>query len=169
MLLTGDTADSDFVNTFLLTYRSFTTPDKLLKKLFERYDVSDEVMEEAADVIRMRVCVVLKRWVERFNDEKETQLIGELSDFIDGQIDTGCVAELRSIAVLPCAKESLLTVRRPTVVGNVRAALMKVKKDGRIVTRYRYSKTPPPVKLPKSLKCTLHPEESGLHRPSAVA
>jgi hypothetical protein len=83
------TVDSNFTNTFLLTYRSFTTPEQLLKKLLERYDVSDEVSDKSKGIIQMRVCVVLKRWVELFNDERETQLIGQLSDFIDEEIDDG--------------------------------------------------------------------------------
>jgi len=71
--------------------------------LLERYDVSDEVSEKSKGIIQMRVCVVVKRWVELFNDERETQLIGQLSDFIDEQIDDGCVSH----ALLSCRLVSI--------------------------------------------------------------
>jgi len=36
-------ADTDFVKTFLMTYRSFSSPDKLLNSLRDRYNENAEV------------------------------------------------------------------------------------------------------------------------------
>ena len=52
-----------FVKTFLLSYQSFTTPDKLLHKLIERYNVvrPDEMGLQQFDAIRttIQVCISL--------------------------------------------------------------------------------------------------------------
>ena len=75
--------DSNFINTFLLTYRSFTTPDFLLHKLIERYNVPDRLEADQKQLVQMRVCVVMKLWVEKFNSDEERQLLPELNHFID--------------------------------------------------------------------------------------
>ena len=48
-----------FVKTFLLSYQSFTTPDKLLHKLIERYNVvrPDEMGLQQFDAIRTTIQV----------------------------------------------------------------------------------------------------------------
>jgi len=75
--------DSKFLNTFLYTYRSFASPDQLWMKLSERYRVPDTVDPKTKEVVQMRVRVVLKLWVQRFNDEEERKLLTQISHFID--------------------------------------------------------------------------------------
>jgi hypothetical protein len=57
---------------FLMTYQSFATPEKLLSKLRERYEVpgapegdDDERWAEVKKTIQLRVCNVIKKWVEQ--------------------------------------------------------------------------------------------------------
>lgn len=62
--------DIEFVKTFLLTYQSFATPDKLLRKLIERYNVvrpdSMSIAEfgQMRQTIQARVINALRLWVE---------------------------------------------------------------------------------------------------------
>ena len=63
------------MNTFIATYRSFTTPEILLQKLVERYEVPPEISSQSKKVVQSKVCVVMKRWIETFTDDEEKTLI----------------------------------------------------------------------------------------------
>ena len=65
-LLTSPTyADPDFAPQFLLTYRTFMTPQMLLKKLAVRYQVSSRtVPADMLVLVRLRVADTLVRWLE---------------------------------------------------------------------------------------------------------
>lgn len=58
------------MKTFLLTYQSFATPDKLLRKLIERYNVvrpshmSVTEFSHMRQTIQARVINALRLWVE---------------------------------------------------------------------------------------------------------
>ena len=62
--------DIEFVKTFLLTYQSYATPDKLLRKLIERYNVvrPDDMallqFGQMRQTIQARVINALRLWVE---------------------------------------------------------------------------------------------------------
>lgn len=62
--------DIEFVKTFLLTYQSFATPDKLLRKLVERYNVVRtegiplSKFSQVRQTIQARVINALRLWVE---------------------------------------------------------------------------------------------------------
>lgn len=68
--------DASFNNTFLMTYRSFTTTEEFLQLLFERFRIeppqdlnNDEVeiwIEKKQKPVRLRVFNVLKSWLETF-------------------------------------------------------------------------------------------------------
>lgn len=69
-------SDLEFVKTFLYTYQSFATPQRLLKKLIERYNVvrpsamgfkSFAVMKQT---IQARVINAFKLWVDLSVDFK---------------------------------------------------------------------------------------------------
>ena len=68
--------DIEFVKTFLYTYQSFVTPDKLLKKLIERYNVvrpegmSSQGFAVMKQTIQARVINAMKLWVELSVDFK---------------------------------------------------------------------------------------------------
>ena len=74
--------DLAYVKTFLLTYRSFTTPEILLKKIIERYHVPrpvnaafDDFERNIKRPIQLRACNVLKQWMEK-----------HYTDFLDGDV-----------------------------------------------------------------------------------
>ncbi|KAI1653700.1 ras GEF [Daldinia decipiens] len=57
------TPDAMFVSTFYLTFRLFCTPSKLVEALIERFDYVGE-NPNAAGPVRLRICNVLKGWLE---------------------------------------------------------------------------------------------------------
>ncbi|KAF9941850.1 hypothetical protein BGZ65_000936 [Modicella reniformis] len=76
-----DGLDHNFIATFLLTYRSFTTTNELFKHLFHRFTVqapmgmeSDEMdmwTEKKLTPIRLRVFNIIKSWLETYYLEDE--------------------------------------------------------------------------------------------------
>lgn len=92
--LTDETAvDLSFIPTFLLTYRSFTTPDRLLEKLKERFDVPvaiaarREMNEEAfrqtvVRPVQLRVISFVKKWVEDYQYDVDDRLAVEIKEFL---------------------------------------------------------------------------------------
>ena len=81
------------MKTFLTTYMSFSNPWELFTKLKDRYEVPPEKLKElqpygGAAAVQIRVCVVLKYWVQtRFND-------------FDKQVCTLCIFSCWSYQIL---------------------------------------------------------------------
>eukprot|EP01098_Paradermamoeba_levis_P016727 TRINITY_DN9231_c0_g1_i1.p1 TRINITY_DN9231_c0_g1~~TRINITY_DN9231_c0_g1_i1.p1 ORF type:complete len:652 (-),score=199.83 TRINITY_DN9231_c0_g1_i1:128-2083(-) len=84
--------DLNYVKTFLMTYQSFTTPEKLLSKLIQRYHVpqqegisEQEWKNTIVMPIQLRVCNVIKKWVEEyFTDfENNDKLIQMFQNFTE--------------------------------------------------------------------------------------
>lgn len=85
----------NFVKTFITTFRSFTTPDLLFQKIVERYDVPRDQQSDIPDEqwkqnvvlpIQIRVCNVIRNWLDiRFSDF-EYKLMQKVFDFIDNRL-----------------------------------------------------------------------------------
>eukprot|EP00002_Diphylleia_rotans_P019141 TRINITY_DN3704_c0_g1_i3.p1 TRINITY_DN3704_c0_g1~~TRINITY_DN3704_c0_g1_i3.p1 ORF type:complete len:974 (+),score=196.84 TRINITY_DN3704_c0_g1_i3:59-2980(+) len=82
-LTSNEKPDLNFRNVFITTYASFTTQEKLFKKLIERFDVPDrpstapesaeEYMKKVVLPIQLRVVNAMKTWLETcFLDIDET-------------------------------------------------------------------------------------------------
>ncbi|GIC85747.1 putative cell division control protein Cdc25 [Aspergillus udagawae] len=97
-----DKLDASFNNTFLLTYRSFTTASELFEMLAERFNIqppfglnSDEMqmwIDRKQKPIRFRVVNILKSWFEHFwmepNDEAHMNLLARVHAFTKDSIAT---------------------------------------------------------------------------------
>ncbi|ORZ25027.1 ras guanine nucleotide exchange factor domain-containing protein [Absidia repens] len=80
-----DQLDSKFINTFLLTYRSFCTTEELFTALFARYTLQppagltdDEVNtwnEKKLKLVRLRVFNVIKSWLDSYYIEEEDRVM----------------------------------------------------------------------------------------------
>ncbi|KAG0265258.1 hypothetical protein BG011_005129 [Mortierella polycephala] len=78
-----DGLDSNFIATFLLSYRSFTTTDELFRHLFLRFTIQSPMGLDAEELeiwtekkltpIRLRVFNIIKSWLEYYylEDEKD--------------------------------------------------------------------------------------------------
>ncbi|EAL60855.1 Ras guanine nucleotide exchange factor [Dictyostelium discoideum AX4] len=89
--------DPNFLKVFLYTHSSFTTSEKLLKKLIQRYQVPNsnanepKYKSEVVEPVRQRVVDVLKYWVDKcpwdFNaGPTSSVLVATLNNFIDGSL-----------------------------------------------------------------------------------
>ncbi|KAI8328904.1 ras guanine nucleotide exchange factor domain-containing protein [Chlamydoabsidia padenii] len=86
-----DYLDMNFINTFLLTYRSFCSSMELLKLLERRYTRPPPggLTEHELDIwnnkklklIRLRVFNVLKNWLEQYYNEDDHVILDELLQF----------------------------------------------------------------------------------------
>jgi hypothetical protein len=72
--------DTSFVQTFVSTYQSFTTPAELFNKLMERYDVPSGLDAKLRQQIRLRVAIVVKHWVENQFADFDQHIIVRLYD-----------------------------------------------------------------------------------------
>lgn len=86
-----DYLDMNFINTFLLTYRSFCSSMELLDLLEARYNLQcpPGLTEEEATIweekklklVRLRVFNVLKNWLELYYNEDDSVLLDRLLEF----------------------------------------------------------------------------------------
>lgn len=74
--------DSTYMKTVIYTYRSFTTPEVLFNKLFRRFQVPPEISEKDANAIQLRVCVVLKYWLQNQFHDFDDYLVDQVKRFI---------------------------------------------------------------------------------------
>ena len=102
-----DHGDITFVRTFLLTYRSFTTPTELLQLLVNRFycpvpSDDPDMLRTVQKPIRLRLFAVLKTWIS-----------GYAYDFVDDpemvkQFERFCKEEIE--AVMPSGSRQLLVL-----------------------------------------------------------
>eukprot|EP00762_Andalucia_godoyi_P000953 ANDGO_03792.mRNA.1 Ras guanine nucleotide exchange factor A len=69
-------SDPQFLRAFILTYKSFTTSFALLRRLSTRFSQSSDKQ------VRLRVCNILKQWMERCPFDFVSTLEKQLTDFI---------------------------------------------------------------------------------------
>ncbi|KAI1154971.1 ras guanine nucleotide exchange factor domain-containing protein [Nemania diffusa] len=95
-----DKLDSNFNNTFLLTYRSFTTARELFELLVKRFNIQPPEGLQSGDYekwrdrkqkpIRFRVVNILKSWFDNFwmeePSEESKQLIRDVYAFAQGTV-----------------------------------------------------------------------------------
>jgi hypothetical protein len=91
-----DYLDMNFINTFLLTYRSFCTSNALLDLLEARYNLKcpeglseeDSIIweEKKLKLVRLRVFNVLKNWLELYYNEDDSGLLDRLLMFTSTDI-----------------------------------------------------------------------------------
>eukprot|EP00005_Dracoamoeba_jomungandri_P005656 CAMPEP_0174249828 /NCGR_PEP_ID=MMETSP0439-20130205/159_1 /TAXON_ID=0 /ORGANISM="Stereomyxa ramosa, Strain Chinc5" /LENGTH=845 /DNA_ID=CAMNT_0015329741 /DNA_START=94 /DNA_END=2628 /DNA_ORIENTATION=- len=87
--------DMTYKRAFLMTYKTFTTPENLLTKLIERYFVpstrkpsnmtAEEWRQTVVHPIQLRVVNVIRKWVEDFTEQElsNTRLLKRLRGFLE--------------------------------------------------------------------------------------
>jgi len=86
----------NFMRCFLMTYRSFTTPTVLMQKLKERYQVPiahdmpsrerDAFKDGVVKPIQLRVCSVLKHWIDEHQVDFTESLYLDVMAFVTEQV-----------------------------------------------------------------------------------
>ncbi|KAJ6243439.1 ras guanine nucleotide exchange factor i-related [Anaeramoeba flamelloides] len=90
--------DIRIMDVFLMTYQSFTSPGKLLLKLFQRYQPPENLNERLQNqtekeiglelrTIKLRTFHVLKKWIENHFSDFNEGLLGEVNEFIEKNIN----------------------------------------------------------------------------------
>jgi glycine hydroxymethyltransferase/Rap guanine nucleotide exchange factor 1 len=99
--------DMDFARTFLLMYRTFTTPQLLLRKLVERYVVPDlpdldptRFHRLIRQPIQLRVVNFLKSWLQQHFSDFSEPLVRQLLHFIDTDVARTSVPLARQLREL---------------------------------------------------------------------
>ncbi|RKP02606.1 hypothetical protein CXG81DRAFT_10590 [Caulochytrium protostelioides] len=88
--------DWDYISAFVMTHHSFTTSFDLLEALINRYETAlppgltestfDQFIKKAIVPVRLRVCTVIRMWIEMHFEEDlavSDSLVMRLQDFID--------------------------------------------------------------------------------------
>lgn len=107
--------DNVYQGAFLLTYRSFTTPDKLLEGLVARYNIpkpvrmTDKIFaKEKQTPIRLRVVNVFKSWIKDywydFSSSQET--VDRFKEFLEGELSKTNSASAKLLRDLLIKKQS---------------------------------------------------------------
>ncbi|KAJ6253035.1 ras guanine nucleotide exchange factor i-related [Anaeramoeba flamelloides] len=92
--LTSTKVSPRFLYVFLMTYQSFTTPWKLLYKLFQRFDVPNKVnerfntqkeFENYKKIVQVKTINVIKTWLDRHFSDFSEGLLEELKQWISNE------------------------------------------------------------------------------------
>lgn len=145
-----DRLDSPFNNTFLLTYRSFTTASELFEMLVKRFIIQppfgltqedyQKWVDKKQKPIRFRVVNILKSWFDNYwmenNDEAGSHLLSRVYSFAKDSIATTgtpgsgplmTVVEQRLRGQDTSAKRLVLTLKTSTPVPIMPKNMKKLK------------------------------------------
>eukprot|EP01119_Soliformovum_irregulare_P019465 TRINITY_DN6168_c0_g1_i4.p1 TRINITY_DN6168_c0_g1~~TRINITY_DN6168_c0_g1_i4.p1 ORF type:complete len:533 (+),score=88.47 TRINITY_DN6168_c0_g1_i4:12-1610(+) len=76
--------DKEFMQAFLMTHKSFAGSEEVMTLLLERYQVPNNMFEdEATRLIKLRVCNVLKTWIDNHFSDFSTEMVHQLFRFIE--------------------------------------------------------------------------------------
>ena len=142
-----DRLDSDFNNTFLLTYRSFTSASELFELLVKRFSIQpprgiseDDYktwVDKKQKPIRIRVVNILKSWFDNFwmenNDRASNELLRRVYSF---------------------AKDSIATTQTPgsgPLMTAVEQRLRGQDTNTKVLVPNHLTPVPPPI-MPKNMK-----------------
>ncbi|KAF9897972.1 hypothetical protein BX616_004683, partial [Lobosporangium transversale] len=131
-LTVHDGYDANFVQTFLLTYRSFASTSQLFALLFHRITISPPPGLDANEMviwtdrkltpIRLRVFNIIKSWLENYymeDEEEDRQILPKIKEFAE----SGILRDSMSFAAVQLIK---LVERRETSDGSFRKMVLNL-------------------------------------------
>eukprot|EP01028_Stygiella_incarcerata_P011015 TRINITY_DN6010_c0_g1_i2.p1 TRINITY_DN6010_c0_g1~~TRINITY_DN6010_c0_g1_i2.p1 ORF type:complete len:754 (-),score=210.62 TRINITY_DN6010_c0_g1_i2:256-2301(-) len=77
--------DVNMLKAFLMTFQSFTTPDRLVTKLVQRYNVPP-THKDVESQIHFRVINVIKKWVDESLFQFHRRVLSRLIDFLENTV-----------------------------------------------------------------------------------
>ena len=83
---------ANFLKSFMMTYQSFTTSEKLLTKLMQRFNVpKSKNMTDAEHAskklaIQPKVCAVFEAWISGYFSQLNPKFVQRLAEFIENQV-----------------------------------------------------------------------------------
>eukprot|EP00297_Palpitomonas_bilix_P023714 CAMPEP_0113894482 /NCGR_PEP_ID=MMETSP0780_2-20120614/16752_1 /TAXON_ID=652834 /ORGANISM="Palpitomonas bilix" /LENGTH=629 /DNA_ID=CAMNT_0000885047 /DNA_START=31 /DNA_END=1920 /DNA_ORIENTATION=- /assembly_acc=CAM_ASM_000599 len=126
-----------YLKTFLLTYRSFSTPAELFHKLKERFDQpsfgkagqDEEEEREKKNQLQVRVCSVLSKWVDNNPEDFSEEMMNTVLQFVKAKLETNQAHD--------------------TSAKKLRAAIERMKKVAKEKVAKTYASPPPMPILPR--------------------
>eukprot|EP01122_Echinamoeba_exundans_P011045 TRINITY_DN4269_c0_g1_i1.p1 TRINITY_DN4269_c0_g1~~TRINITY_DN4269_c0_g1_i1.p1 ORF type:complete len:1857 (-),score=321.81 TRINITY_DN4269_c0_g1_i1:1141-6711(-) len=80
--------DKAFMETFLLTYRSFTSPDQVLTKIIQRYRApADKVGADKVDTVRVRCLVFMTNWLDKSFQDLGDRALERMNIWIESEVE----------------------------------------------------------------------------------
>jgi hypothetical protein len=80
--------DKTFMETFLLTYRSFTSPDSVLTKIIQRYRApADKVGADKVDTVRVRCLVFMTNWLDKSFQDLGDRVLERMNIWIESEVE----------------------------------------------------------------------------------
>lgn len=82
--LSGVHYDLSFSKAFMTTYQSFTTPEVVLKKLVQRFNVPEDKVGDVNRVVKLRTFNALKQWLD-MSDYRllSPELLSSVEEFVN--------------------------------------------------------------------------------------
>ncbi|KAJ6254674.1 ras guanine nucleotide exchange factor i-related [Anaeramoeba flamelloides] len=130
-----------FLYVFLMTYQSFTTPGKLLYKLFQRYDVpkslqskfpNEKEFENFKRIIQIKTVNLLKLWIERHFLDFNQGFLDEIAQWI--------------------GRETKKNSKNCNLFNQITSLIeLKSQKDSEQTNSTNYTKEAPEPKIPKNI------------------
>ena len=74
------------MKSFFTTYRSFTTPQRILEKLKQRFNAPSKIANNDREFLHLRVGEVLLYWVENQFIDFDDNLVSSLNDFLSNSL-----------------------------------------------------------------------------------
>ncbi|KAG0943536.1 hypothetical protein G6F57_009515 [Rhizopus arrhizus] len=116
-LTVHDTLDTNFIATFLLTYRSFCTTEEVVSLLEARYNLRpperltpeqlEMWTERKQKLVRLRIFNVLKNWLENYYIDEDEHLLGRFEYFTNSYVrDSSEFAANQILALIKKRAES---------------------------------------------------------------
>ncbi|KAF9973435.1 hypothetical protein BGZ73_003328 [Actinomortierella ambigua] len=141
-----DTLDSNFIATFLLTYRSFASTEQFFTLLFRRFTISPPPglephelelwTEKKLTPIRLRVVNIIKQWLENYfleDEPEDRQALEKIKEFSESAL-------MRETMSFPSVQLIKLVEKRETSDGSFRRMVLNLT-----------TQAPPPI-TPRNLK-----------------
>ncbi|KAG0226666.1 hypothetical protein BGW41_004106, partial [Actinomortierella wolfii] len=141
-----DTLDSNFIATFLLTYRSFASTEQFFTLLFRRFTISpppglephelEKWTEKKLTPIRLRVVNIIKQWLENYyleDEPEDRQALVKIKEFSESAL-------MRETMSFPALQLIKLVEKRETSDGSFRKMVLNLS-----------TQAPPPI-TPRNLK-----------------
>lgn len=107
--------DKSFMETFLLTYRSFTSPEVVLAKIMQRYRApADRVGADKVDTVRVRCLVFMTNWLDKSFQDLNDRVLERMNIWIETDVEP----ERRSVLLktLNRVRERIMEVEIPAAI-----------------------------------------------------
>lgn len=86
-------SDSNYIDTFLMTYRAFCSAEELFSRMVQLWDLASGAgTETALKVFRIKFMNVMIKWIEKHGVDFDDSSLYKISKFLDAKLAEGAVS-----------------------------------------------------------------------------